>query len=174
MTFSDIQKALFDWVSGQTGLPTIWMIPNFKRPNTPYIGLFIVSCVKYGATEHLPVNSQGVATLRTLQSLVLSIHVFDGFDSENISGAGICSTLLRSLSKESVLEFFNGKNLSPNVGQATINNAPEIKGTQFEQRWVLDIPIYYLETDTDAVGLIEHAEVKGVFNNNDYNADIEV
>jgi hypothetical protein len=173
MTFSDIQKALEDWVNGQTGLPTIWMIPNFKRPNTPYIGLFIVSNLKYGATEHLPPDSLGIATLKTLQCLTLSIHIFRGFDSYNINGAGICNDLLRSLSKESVIEFFNGKNLAPNVGAATINNVPEIRGTQFEQRWVLDIPIYYQEEDTDNVGLIEHAQIEGEFNES-FNENIEV
>lgn len=163
MTFDEIQAVLTKWVADQTALPVIWMFPNVKRPNTAYIGLTILSSLKYGVTEHLPSDNDGNVTLRTLQSLILSIHVFMGFDNTNINGAGICSTLLRSLSKESVIEYFNTNNLSINVGNAVTNYVPEIKGTQFEQRWVIDVPVYFMESDIDLVGLIENAEYDGTF-----------
>ena len=59
MNFSDLQNGIYNWISGESSLTTIWQYANAPRPPRPYISLLIPTITPIGSTEFTKVDSNG-------------------------------------------------------------------------------------------------------------------
>src|SRR4030042_4288219 len=77
---NDIDKAIYNWITGFTGVSTIWRNENAPSPKLPYITLFILDCQPIGSHSFIGVDNNGYSTFvaNNLATLQIDYYGKDG------------------------------------------------------------------------------------------------
>jgi hypothetical protein len=162
MNVTDVQKALYDWVVAETGIPVIWERANAPRPPNPYIGLLVLALVPFGLAHTGRPNGSGIATIVGQSVLSLSINSYIDRQASSLVAVNDLEELRLSLWKESTSDIFRNKGIGY-LASTNSQNLDQVLGTEFEQRAVLDVNFLIASSITDDVGIIERVEGVGEY-----------
>ena len=153
--FETVEKALWTWVSGESGLETIWDEPNAPRPKTPYALLGLVSPpVKYGSKDDLRSAGGDDFEITGQRSVAYSVKVL-GRDA-----VSYVTDLQMSLEKPSVQEALRAAGLAV-WEEGDVLDISELLETGFEERANMDVVFGISATTEEAVGELKNVEVQG-------------
>lgn len=127
----DIELAIYDWVSKESGITTIWDKPDQPRPKLPYITLNIISGPNKIGTDEIKYE-ENKFKINGRRFFTLSIQAFGERALETMSN------LQSSIEKPTVREKLRSAGLAiwnePNVLDLTT-----LLETDFEQRSSMDV-----------------------------------
>lgn len=133
MEFAPVRDAIYTWVSGQTGIKTIWSEQSAPRPPRPYIDLkLITGAIKLGGQDNLRTKSDGTFALVGPRSITCSIQVF----GEN--AMEILTTARDGLDDPVVIEQLDAAGLSV-ADDGEPQNITELLETHFEARAAMSV-----------------------------------
>ncbi|MCK5603480.1 hypothetical protein KAR91_16465 [Candidatus Pacearchaeota archaeon] len=155
IAWTSIKVALHTWVSGQSGITTIWANQNAPQPATPYITLNIISGpVKIGGSDTMfwdDVND--VFVLGGERQFTLSIQSFGA------GGLQAMSDLLTSTEIPPVItDSFTDNGLAVGNNPA-ITDLTQMLSTTFEERKSMDVIFYTMDNTELTMTYIESVEL---------------
>lgn len=167
MNWTALQGALVTWVSGQTGLTTVWAGQSAARPAYPFAVLNIIAESQLGVdeTRYTLNGTTGLLDPSIVGNrlFTLSIHVHTLAQTPAASARAYLSTLRASLQKASVLAAFRTVELAVvrALGSQTLDQ-------QVDGHWtsvgLMDVQFAAVETVADAgEDYIEHVDATGTF-----------
>lgn len=158
MAFVDIQKTLYDWVSGETMYPVIWLNPNAPRPALPYIGLHFLSLVKMGGDYIGKVDNEGIRKICCDYYININISCYYSGSGANVAELDVLSDLRLSLRTQSVADFLNENYISLIKELSSILYLPAHIATGLEPRAMIDMQFGTAVYKEDEIYLIETVE----------------
>jgi hypothetical protein len=160
--FAAIRQAIYDWVSGELGIPTIWYPSNAPQPAKTYAAISMgPSQSPRWDYKSPPDEVNGVSTLRGDREFPVEIQIHGKRlpDNEN-QALTFAEQLATSLQKGSITALFNAANFAF-VERIALTDLSAIGGTEFESRVSLELMFRMAHEDTDTVGVIETVDPVG-------------
>lgn len=153
--FTTIEDALWEWVSGQTELETIWDKPNAPRPCTPFAMISHLSGpVKIGTVDDLRHNSGDVFEVCGQRTLSYSISVIGK------GAVGYVSDLQISLECPTVLSRLRAAGIAV-WEQGEVQDTSTLLETGYEERANMDVVLGVAALKEDEVGELRSTEIDG-------------
>jgi len=158
MTYSEVETAVYNWVSANTTLTVIFADENGPKPDSNYISLKINSYTMQGQRDYTaPDGITGIRTVRIDEDFVLSITSF-GIGSQNE-----LQKLKLSLQKESVIVSLATAGLAVR-GEETINDISTLIDDVIEKRYIYEVTMGFAHSFTETSGVIETFEITSDYN----------
>lgn len=167
MAFSakTIRDGLYTWVTGVTGLQTIWLNPNAPRPKLPYITLNMTDFQLMNWDWISPPDDDGMAYLLGDREFLLEVQYYgdNKFDvMEKLRSSLQIPTIRESLLNAGVV-FVNRESLM---------DLTELLDTKYEQRIIMELKFRVsnqgvTDVETFEIGYIETVSGEGTFKNID-------
>jgi len=154
--FNLIEKAIYDWVSGASGLPTIWENQNAPAPSANYITLALLSAVDIGHDAWAPVNQNKMSRILSDKTLDIRIQCFSNNAISILDHIGVVTKL------EQYSSLFHTAGITL-LQKGKIQNLTGLgENDQFTQRAAMDA-MFLLTTISDELDLstIEGVEING-------------
>lgn len=155
INITNIENTLYQWVSGVTGLTTIFANPNAPRPTDPYALINIISTTPVGVEESestlLPNTSVDVE-YSNLELVMVSINTY--YSGAHQTATKIKDSLGRVTSKAEL--FAGGLGYSRSTA---VNDIPEVIDERWEERAQFDCFFYTRSLDAENIESIQKISI---------------
>jgi hypothetical protein len=155
MNILGIEDALYDWVSAETGIETIFAYPSEERPKTQYALINVLSTKGVGEPiSFSAVNGDGTITItKEIPSMVtisFNIYYADSFNK--------AKELKKSLEKTSIFESLYAAGLGL-LESSPVQKIPEQIDKKWEERGQFDADFSFIDSTVEILEQIESIEV---------------
>jgi hypothetical protein len=154
-----IVQGLREWVVenvGVSGTSVIWAEQDGPIPARPFVDLKILSTSRVGIPEITAPNGvTGIGSIKQEVLQTLQTRIFGP------AAATIAMNLRNSIEKPSVQAKLRADGLAYVRVLADIQQVPEIAGTKWESRVIIDWQFRSSVVLTDDLGVIENVEITG-------------
>lgn len=152
ISFASIRSALYNVVSTELDVVTIWADQSEVRPPRPYASMKLIAGPVVIANDEVRQPSTGVFAVAGLRQLTLSVNAFGEGAME------MMSRLQTALSKDSVADTLAAYDIAvTDVG--AVQNLTTLLENRYETRAQMDIRFYVSENENDSVTFIDSVEV---------------
>jgi hypothetical protein len=151
-----LKTAIYDWVSTETAITTIWANQNAPQPDTPYITLNIIAGpVKLGLDDDMVWDSVGAQFILAGQRrFTTSIQAYGN------GSLSAMSNLLGSIDKPSVHDGLSTAKLAI-ANTPAIIDLTAMLSTAFEDRRGMDVEFYTVDNTAITLSYIDKTELEG-------------
>lgn len=160
LNITNIENALYYWVSTVSGLATIIAHPNAPRPTTAYVTIHIPQSTPIGVAESnsvvLPDNSIDV-DYSNLEELFVSINVYKG------SAQTVATTLKDSLARVTVTDQLFSEGLGY-LRSSSVREIPDVVNKKYENRSQFDCFFSIRSLDSENIETIQKVEITNNIN----------
>ena len=157
MTYTEIENAVYDWVTSivDTSVVVIFENENGPRPSLPYISLNLFAYAKVGESGKFgDIGTDGIKTIRYDEDFTASIQGY------GVGSNDLLQQLKNSLQIGSVLSALNQSGLVIREDNNPITNiAIPIDGLSIEKRYIYDVFFGTAQCVEEYVGFIEDVEI---------------
>lgn len=165
MNWAVVKKALFDWVSGVTGVTVVWEDQEAGRPAYPFITLNVDSVVSIGVDETIheynDETDQLDTTVRGNRRFTLRVEAFSDSNTPGGTAQQYIEALVARLRLNASREAFAAANIGfiSHNGPLDVGRVIDQKN---EDRWGIDIQFAgsLNLTDSGGTGIIESVGIK--------------
>lgn len=155
MNIVDIENALYDWVSVETGIETIFAYPSKDRPKTQYALINVLSTREVGEPSAFSVvNGDGTITI-TKETPSIVTASFNVYYSDSFNKA---KELKKSLEKTSIFESLYSAGLGF-LASTSVQKIPEQIDKKWEERGQFDVDFSFIDSTIEILEQIESIEV---------------
>lgn len=148
-------QAIYDWASTQTASPVIWANQDGPQPELPYVTLQVTADNREGMAHVGCIDADGIATIQQGQILSVSVQTWGN------SALGLVQGLRNSLEKPTVQRGLRESGLAYVRVTLGPQDVPDVTGTTFQARAVMDVQFRAAVTLTDDLGVIESIAFEG-------------
>lgn len=149
MTRTQLENAIVAWIaSAYPGSRQVIAWPGAPRPALPYFSVKLLAIESVGHDDKMAIDDDGDQTIYGDRYLTASFQAYG-------SGAlDLIRTINNSLSKDSIVSALLAAGLAPR-GPEKIDDLTQQLETDAEERAHVDLVFGFVDTITDAPGLIE-------------------
>lgn len=155
MTITEIEDALYAWISGQTVSEVIFSHQNSPRPTTSYVLINFLTGVNLSTSDVnsvLQVDDSIDNTYSNAKQVVLSINTF-------YSGAyQLAEDIRNSIDKVTVNDQLYSAGLGY-VDSTDVQRLPELVDEEWEERAQFDITFNYRSEVTENIETIQKVQI---------------
>jgi hypothetical protein len=165
VAISTLQLALYNWVTGVTGVTTIWSFANAPQPALPYITLNILNINTTGPDYETPPNDDGDAALFGDRELTLEVNYYGN------GGIDALENLRTSIQQFDIKQTLNAAGIVF-IDRELSENLTFLQDSLYEERHLMEFRFRYSNQGVGnanlfEVGIIEHVGMEGEFDKGD-------
>lgn len=148
--------AIYAWAAAATVRPVIWANQNGPQPASPYVTLQVTAAPQEGDAEVFDgVSGAGLVDIRLTRLWTVQVACFGA------GAVGELQELLKALHKITVQQALRAAGTCYVRVLSGPTDVPEVTGTTWQPRAVMDVQFRAAEDYTDDVGLIERVRFTG-------------
>lgn len=164
-----MSAVLQQWVTQQTGIEAVWMHQNAPRVAKPHATLEIIASPLIGDGAVSQPDSEGIVTITQNNEPTVSIKIYT--DGDPRQPLELMTALRRSLFKDSVRELLSGSGWHFVDVLLGPDNIPQLVGTRWEPRAVMDLRFRLADIFEDDLGVIDSVRIAGNVSGTEINID---
>ncbi len=152
MIYSDVEKAVYNWVSDNVSVPVIFFDENGVRPNLPYVTINITSYNMIGQRYLESPDNNGDRNIKYTEDFTVAINSFGRGSQDELQ------KLKDSLQKEIVLQSLKDACIAVR-NESTITDISVLVDSTIEKRFFYEIFLSFGKSIEENVGYIEDYEL---------------